>query len=232
MMKTKTLWPLSFFMILIVSTFFSFAQAEPVPFKVTALSAEDKKKVSDILKPFESKWIPAEEIKKSTELYWQGDMQAQSFKITSSQPGLEDVYFVPIQADYELGHAAPTRTWIQSLSLLVIDRKTSKITNLPTHPVMAWTFDHMESISFRDVQGNGSRAILVNAAGVTGVGPNGVEPFNVIAVYLPDGKGSWALDAKLQDQIDKQMYTKCKTESCRDLKTVEKFVVSYFKNKK
>jgi len=200
-------------------------------FSVQQIDAGDKTKIERFFKPLELKWVPLEELSKYPGLYWQDDLQKQSFRIASGQKGLEDVYFVSIQADYKLGTKA-TRTWVQCVSFLIIDRKSGKILSLPTHPAMEWSFDHIESVAFRDVQGDGRRAIVINVAGITGIGLTGTEPFDVFAVYLPTADGSWVLDEKLQQQIDKQLYEKCKTDRCRSLDTVLKVSRAYFRNKK
>ncbi len=199
-------------------------------FQVKPLNLEDKKFISSILQKQESKWVPAEELKKYPGLYWQEDLQGQSFRMTSSQNGLEDAYFVPIQANYSDGLKS-MKSWSQSLSLLLIIKKNSSIVKLPEHPVTEWSFDHIEGVAFRDLEGKGRRSIIVNAAGITGIGPTGTVPFNVIAVYLQSTDGTWKLDSELQEKIDDQMYTKCKLEKCRDLKTIIKFAENYFKKK-
>lgn len=200
-------------------------------FKISVINSEDKKVISSIFQKKESLWVPAEELKKYPGLYWQSDLQAQSFKITSLQKGMEDIYFVPIEADYENGTKSQ-KPWSQSLSILIINRKDSAILKLPDHPVLEWNFDHLVGVAFRDVQGNGKRSIIVDAAGATGMGANGSDPFDVIAVYLQSDNGTWRLDPELQKNIDDQMYKKCKKTSCRDIKTIVKFSESYFKKKK
>ena len=44
-------------------------------------------------------------------------------------------------------------------------------------------------VAFRDVRG------------MTGIGPNGADPFDVFAVYLPTPEGGWILDPALQHRI-------------------------------
>ncbi len=212
-------------------SFSGIALCKAVDFQATSVTAEDKKAISSILSKQEAKWVPAEELKKYPSLYWQDELQKQSFKITSSQNGIEDTYLVPIQADYINGTQSQ-RAWDQSLSILLINRKNSTIVSLPEHPVLKWNFDHIEGVAFRDVQGNGKRSIIVDAAGITGMGENGTKPFDVIAIYLPNEDGTWRLDQNLQKEIANQMYKKCKKASCRNIKTIAKFAESYFKKRR
>ncbi|SJZ39890.1 hypothetical protein SAMN02745119_00465 [Trichlorobacter thiogenes] len=221
---------LVFMLCLILGASGSLAAAES-KFLVQPIDAGDKTKLQRIFKPLESKWVPQQELSKYPGLYWQDDLQKQSFRIASEQKGLEDVYFVPVQADYEQGTKA-ARTWSQSVSFLIIDRKNGEIRPLPTHPAMEWSFDHIESVAFRDVQGNGQRAIVIDVAAITGIGPTGTEPFDVFAVYLPAADGSWTLDEKLQQLIDRQLYKKCNASSCRTLGAVLKVSKDYFRDKK
>jgi hypothetical protein len=200
-------------------------------FSVQPIDAGDKTKIQRLFKPLESKWVPQEELLKYPGLYWQDDLQKQSFRIASGQKGLEDVYFVSVQADYERGTKA-AKTWSQSVSFLIIDRKNGNIRPLPTHPAMEWSFDHIETVTFRDVQGNARRAIVIDVAAITGIGPNGTEPFDVFAVYLPAADGSWTLDEKLQQQIDRQLYEKCNAGVCWTLGAVLKVSRAYFRDKK
>jgi|GEM_PF-2001942 len=210
--------------------------AGPLPssaaeFKASPLLPEDRKVILNHLQKEESKWVPTEELTKYPGLYWQEDLQKQSFRIQSDQKGLEDCYFVPIQADFAKGLNSK-KPWSQSLSLLLINRKDGTILNLPEHPVLEWSFDHISGVAFRDVQKNGRRAILVDAAGITGIGANGTEPFDVIAVYLPKDDGTWRLDPDLQKKIDSEMYDKCRSAKCRSLKKIIKLTELYFQKKK
>jgi hypothetical protein len=197
------------------------ASPEQKGFAINPLTADDKEQIRNIFKPLESKWVPSEELAQYPELYWSEDWQKQSFRITSTQPGLEDVYFVPIAADFKEGTNASKR-WSQSVSLLIINRNDSKIHLLPTHPVMAWDAAEIGLVAFRDVRGDGRRSIIVDVKGNTGAGPEAAVPFDVFAIYLPTGDGGWVLDAGLQKHL----------EQCRSLGQALKIAKSYFTAKK
>lgn len=205
---------------------FSFA-AEKI-FQTSPINSEEQKQISALLKKHEKKWVSAKELEDYPGIYWQDDLIKQSFKISSNQLSLEDVYFVPIQADYKNGLQS-NKTWSQSLSLLLIDRKSQEIKELPKHPVLTWSFFEIKTVAFRDLQGNGKRCIIVNASGMTGIGPEGAHPFDVYAIYIPELNGTWRLDEKLHDVIDDRIYRRCKDEKCRTLNEVIKVSKNYFK---
>lgn len=216
--------------LLVIALFSPFQASVADHFHVLPLASADNEKIAAILQPLAAKWLPAEELARYPDLYWQKNLQKQSFRIQSSQKGLEDVYFVPIQADYRIGMQSQ-KQWAQCLSLLIINRQNSSISPLPIHPVMEWSFDSLEAVSFRDVQGHGKRAIIVHAAGITGIGPIGSEPFTVFAVYLPTTDGAWLLDDALQQHIERHIYQECQTDDCRTIDEVVRIATDYFRRK-
>jgi hypothetical protein len=137
------------------------------------------------------------ELAQYPQLYWSEDWQKQSFRITSTQPGLDDVHFVPIAADFKEGTNASKR-WSQSVSLLIINRNDSKTHLLPTHPVMAWDAAEIGLVAFRDVRGDGRRSIIVDVKGNTG--PDRKPPCRSMFLRFTcrpaTAGGSWTLDCK------------------------------------
>jgi hypothetical protein len=202
------------------------ASSERGKFEVKPLTNAEQDQVSAILKPFSGNWVPKQEVSKYPELYWQRELRDQSFHIKSSERGLEDVFFVPISADFK---GETNKQWSQSLSLLLIDVKDpKKIAVLPAHPILEWNAFGVKSVAFRDLKGNGEHAIIVNAEGDTGIGAGGAELFSAIGVYLPAGDGTFKLDDKLQKFIDDEMYTRCKKPSCRSTEKIIKAAQKYF----
>ena len=199
-------------------------------FRVLPLTAADSEKIAALLQPLASKWLPGEELARYPGLYWQKNLQDHSFRIQSRQKGLEDVYFVPIQADYRNGMQSQ-KQWAQCLSLLIINRQNASLSPLPTHPVMEWSFDSLKAVAFRDVQGQGKRAIIVHAAGITGIGPTGSEPFAVFAVYLPTPDGAWLLDDALQQHIERRIFQECQADDCRTIDEAVQIATDYFRSK-
>ncbi len=216
---------------LITSFNLRFSYAVDNSFIISPINSEEKKQISALFKTYETKWVSAKELEDQPGAYWQDDLKEQSFKISSNQPSLEDVYFVPIQADYKNGiHSDKNRS--QNLSLLLIDRKNRDIKELPKHPVLTWNFFEIKTVAFRDLQGDGKRCIIVNAAGMTGVGPDGANPFDVYAIYIPEPNGTWRMDEKLHAIIAEKLYRKCKDEKCRSINEVIKVAKNYFKELK
>ncbi len=205
-----------------------FSYAVDNSFIISPINSEEKKQISALFKTYETKWVSAKELKDQPGVYWQDDLKEQSFKISSNQLSLEDVYFVPIQADYK-NEIHPNKDWSQNLSLLLIDRKSQAIKELPKHPVLTWNFFEIKTVAFRDLQGDGKRCIIVNAAGMTGAGPEGAHPFDVYAIYIPEQNGTWRTDEKLHAIIADKLYRKCKDEKCRNLNEVIKVSKRYFR---
>lgn len=221
-----------FVLLIIVLFIYSSALAASYnSFNILPLSDDDKKSIVAVLKPYKSRWVSQDALEKHKMPYWRDNMQKQSFRILSSQKGLEDVYFVSIQADLIENLEASDRLWDNSVSFIVIDRKNNTIRLLPAHPARQWIAFRINSIAFRDVQGNGQRAIVINVASTTGIGVGGATPFDVYGIYLPNSDGSWHLDDKLQDRIEKMLYEKCNSDKCRSLANVLKEARDYFKRK-
>jgi len=186
------------------------------------LSDDDKKNIIAALKPYETRWVSQDVLSKDKIPYWRENMQKQSFRIISSQKGLEDAYFVSIQADITENLEASDRLWDNSVSFIVIDRRNNSMRSLPAHPARQWIAFRIKSIAFRDVQGNGQRAIIINVSAVTGIGSGGATPFDVYGIYLPNPDGSWRIDDKLQERIEKMLYDKCDSDKCRSFENVLK----------
>lgn len=174
------------------------SQAADKLFSATALGTQDIKKVAQLLRAQEAKFATPEELRKAPGFYWDEDLQKQSFKITSSQKGMDNVFFVPIYADFNKQTAGSATS---KLSLLIIQRKDNEIMELPKHPALRWTIDEVVSVAFRDLRGDHQRSIIVNATAMTGVGENGAVPMDVYAVYLPTPDGKWALSDTLQEHL-------------------------------
>ena len=162
--------------------------AAAAPFQATLLTPAEQQSVAGVLAPLR----PAE----ARPADWIDD--SQSFHIVSDQPGLRDTYLVTVSADL---HPPSVHDWQMSASFVLIDRVGGAKTVLPQHPVMNWSAYEVEAVAFRDVRGDGSRAILIDVQGVTGIGENGATPFDVWAVYVP-GAGGFRLDDGLQKKLD------------------------------
>ncbi len=220
-----------FSIVFIASFNIQFSYAVDNSFIISPINSEEKKQISALFKKYETKWVSAKELEDHPGIYWQDDLEKQSFKISSNQLSLENVYFVPIQADFK-NEIHPNKDWSQNLSLLLIDRKSQAIKELPKHPVLTWSFFEIKTVAFRDLQGDGKRCIIVNAAGMTGVGPEGAHPFDVYAIYIPEPNGTWRLDKKLHDIVADKLYRKCNDEKCRSLNELIKVAKNYFKELK
>ncbi len=164
------------------------------PFQAALLTPAEQQAVAKTLKPLESRYVPADAGAKA-DAGWIDD--TQSFHVVSGQNGLRDTYLVAVAGD-----PAGQHDWQMSAAFLLIDRATGRVTPLPPHPVMTWNAYEVEAVAFRDVRGDGTRAIIIDVQGVTGIGPNGATPFDVWAVYLPNADGTFRLDDGLQKKLD------------------------------
>ncbi len=172
------------------------ASAAPADhFQAAVLSPAELQTVARMLKPLQAKYVPQDDRAKADG--WIDN--SQSFHIVSDQPGLRDAYLVTVSADMQ---PQSVHDWQMSAAFVLIDRASGAITVLPQHPVMNWSAYEVETVAFRDVRGDGSRAIVIDVQGVTGIGPNGADPFDVYAIYLPGKDGSFKLDDGLQKRLD------------------------------
>ena len=165
------------------------------PFQAALLTPAEQQSVAKTMKPLESKYVPADAGAKADG--WIDN--TQSFHIVSGQNGLRDTYLVTVSADM---HPPSVHDWQMSASFALIDKATGRVTILPQHPVMTWNAYEVEAVAFRDVRGDGTRAIVIDVQGVTGIGENGATPFDVWAVYLPNADGTFRLDDGLQKKLD------------------------------
>lgn len=73
---------------------------------------------------------------------------------------------------------------------------------LPAHPANTWSAWEIEAIAFPDVNADGRFELLTIVSAMTGVGPEGAEPFNVAAVWFQSADGKWAADPKADKALE------------------------------
>lgn len=74
-----------------------------------------------------------------------------------------------------------------------------------------WWFDNLDETFFADLNRDGKKDLVVIASYVTGIGPTGMEPFKVIAVYFQKGM-VFVSDPKLDEDLNSPAnYTKLNT---------------------
>jgi hypothetical protein len=75
------------------------------------------------------------------------------------------------------------------LAFFLSDAKGKIICSLPDFYGNHWTFYEMKAVSFKDINKDGIKDIIVIADCVTGVGNEGAVPFSVCAIYFQFEKG-------------------------------------------
>ena len=76
-----------------------------------------------------------------------------------------------------------------------------------------WSFESLKAISFKDVNSDGLKDVIIIADYVTGIGPTGMIPFLVAGVYLQQ-EGKFISDNKINKILNAQNnYSKIKTTS-------------------
>jgi hypothetical protein len=60
-----------------------------------------------------------------------------------------------------------------------------------------WSCFDVTAISFRDVNGDGRKDVLVLATAITGIGPTGAQPFQANTVYYNTGAGRFVTNGKV-----------------------------------
>lgn len=65
-----------------------------------------------------------------------------------------------------------------------------------------WTFESVDMVSFRDIDGDGYEDVITIISYITGAGTEAVVPFPTTRIFLGDGT-KFVLDAELSEAVDK-----------------------------
>ncbi|HWT76222.1 MAG TPA: hypothetical protein VN258_16100 [Mobilitalea sp.] len=70
------------------------------------------------------------------------------------------------------------------LEFFLVDSDENILYEFPDFLGNTWAFYDMSAVSFKDVNNDGLKDIIVIAEYITGVGENGATPFNVAGIYF------------------------------------------------
>jgi len=104
-------------------------------------------------------------------------------------------------------------------------RNNKIVYEFPEFPVDSgsWSFENVKAISFKDINNDGLKDVIVIAEYITGIGPNGMIPFLVKGVYL-QRKGKFVSAEKISKLLSSEKnYSSLKTISSivKYLKTLD-----------
>ena len=88
-----------------------------------------------------------------------------------------------------------------------------------------WAFEDIIAISFKDLNHDGLRDIIIISNYITGIGPTGIEPFKVIDVYFQYDSGFNKNTLLSENLNNEENFTLLKT-----IKDIVIYVRSIFKN--
>ena len=130
-------------------------------------------------------------------------IDSQSFKANFKH--FKKVMFASYN-DYEVG---PAKVHFYLM------RDSQIVYAFPDFPIAStsWSFEGVKAISFKDLNADGLKDIIIITEYVTGIGPTGMVPFRVKGVYFQD-KGKFSSNKKVNVLLNREdNYQKLKTIS-------------------